>query len=400
MINEARIINNVSAFKDFLSTNGYSKHVIPMYTRKVKAFLNVCSLPNMDHEELKSYVSEYLETIPLTSQRAMIQAALHSYYDFISGNRYLRRLNAKDFVVNRSIEAEIEEFRKYLYEVAGLNSNTITSQCNTVRTFLYSSFSGKDFSPAELTADHVRIYLSQTLQHVSASSKKTMIGRIRSYVRFLQFRDGFQSEEVMKLPMTTPVWKRAGLAKYLTATELDRLFSTYDQTSPTGIRNYAIARCLKDLGLRCSEVAGLTLDDFNWVQGSVSIKNTKTHSERTLPLHKTTGKALEAYLLHSRPITQERILFVRFKNELGRPMGTSQVRRTVRYAAMKAGLENFTGTHMLRHTAAKEMINNDVDLKTIADILGHESIETTSIYTKINFTELQTVAGIWPEVRL
>ncbi len=79
-------------------------------------------------------------------------------------------------------------------------------------------------------------------------------------------------------------------------------------------------------------------------------------------------------------------------------MGTSQIRYTVRFAAIKAGLDHFTGSHMLRHSAAKEMINNGIDLKTIADILGHESIETTMIYTKLNLTQLQDVAGAWPEV--
>lgn len=81
-------------------------------------------------------------------------------------------------------------------------------------------------------------------------------------------------------------------------------------------------------------------------------------------------------------------------------MGCSQIRYTVRHAAVKVGLENFTGTHMLRHTAAKEMINNGIELKMIADILGHASIETTSIYLKINLTQLQEVAGTWPEVKL
>jgi len=157
---------------------------------------------------------------------------------------------------------------------------------------------------------------------------------------------------------------------------------------------------MKDLGLRCSEVANLTLDDFDWSQGIIIIRKTKTHSERSLPLHKTTGEAIQAYLMHSRPITMERILFVRFKNVKGFSMGTSQIRGTVRIAAVKAGLENFTGTHMLRYSAAKEMICNGVDLKTIADVLGHESIETTSIYTKLDFTQLKDVAGVWPEVRL
>jgi len=401
MSNDEKIVN-LSGFQDYLVKNGYSNNVIPRYVRKVKEFLksqDVCAIPTVEDETLRKHISDYLENTPLSLQKDTIQAALHMYYSFISGDRFFKRLYATDFEMDRSIEEEIARFQKYLNEVAKLSRNTVISQCNTVRGFLYSSFPKKEFSPEKITADHVRIYLTRTLRHVSAASKKTMIVRIRSYVRFLEFTDGFQSEEILKLPMTSPVWKRAGLAQYLTEAELDRLFSEYDLTNPTGIRNYAIARCLRDLGLRCSEVAELSLDDFDWLQGTVTIKKTKSHAQRVLPLHAMTGRAIEAYLLHARPATQERILFVRFKNEQGHPMGTSQVRNTVRNAAIRAGLEHFTGTHMLRHTAAKEMINSGIDLKIIADILGHESVETTSIYTKLNFTQLQDVAGTWPEVR-
>jgi site-specific recombinase XerD len=401
MRNEMQIVH-LSGFKEYLVRNGYSNNVIPRYIRKVKEFWessNVYVTPTIEVEALRKSISEYLANIPLCFQKDTIHAALHTYYHFITGNRFFRRLYATDFEMDISIETEIERFRTYLNEVAQLSNLTVTSQCNTVKVFLYSSFPEKDYSPQKMTADRVRIYLTQTLRHVSAASKKTLIVRIRSYVRFLAFTDGFQSGEILKLPMTTPVWKRAELAKYLTDEELDRLFSTYDQTHPTGVRNYAIARCLRDLGLRCSEVAGLSLDDFDWIQGTVTIKKTKSHSERILPLHVLTGRAIEAYVLHSRPATQERILFVRFKNKQGHPMGASQVRHTVRQAAIRAELAHFTGTHILRHTVAKELINQGIDLKTIADILGHESVETTCMYTKLNFTQLQDVAGTWPEVR-
>lgn len=398
MCNEMQIIN----FEKHLVKNGYSNLVVGQYLRKVKEFLKHKDTHSqrVDHEELKGIISKYLANTPLTTHKSTIQAALHAYYYFISGNQIFRRLNLSDFEVDRAIESEIDRYRRYLTEVARLSDNTIISQCSTVRLFLYSIFPEKNFLPQKLTIDHIQTYLTDTIYHISNASKKTMIGRIRSYVRFLEFKDGLNFERILKIPLTSPVWKRASVSKYLTETEIDDLLSSYNLSNTTGVRDYAIARCLKDLGLRCSEVARLSLDDFGWIKGTVTIRQTKSHSERSLPLHAVTGKAIEKYLLHSRPATQERILFVRFKKEPGQPMGTSQVRNTVRRAAIRAGLENFTGTHMLRHTAAKEMINNGVDLKMIADILGHESIETTSIYTKINFTELQDVAGIWPEVKI
>ena len=111
----------------------------------------------------------------------MIQSALYTYYYFYSGNRFFRRLYTTDFDVDLSIETEIDRFRNYLIEVCRLSENTIISQCKTVKTFLYSSFPEKDgFSPKKITTDHVRIYLCDTLQHISKASKKTMISRIRS----------------------------------------------------------------------------------------------------------------------------------------------------------------------------------------------------------------------------
>ncbi len=156
---------------------------------------DICLASLTDYEELKKVISEYLKNIPLSFQTDMIQAALHIYFYFLSGNRFFRRLYAKDFDLNMSIEAEVERFRKYLHEVAGLSENTVTSQCNTVKTFLYSSFPKENFVPKKMTADHVRIYLTHTLRHISGASKKTIIVRIRSYIRFLESTDGFQSEE-------------------------------------------------------------------------------------------------------------------------------------------------------------------------------------------------------------
>lgn len=393
--------NTLSSFKIYLIEKSYSKNIIPMYIRKVKQFLECkgSSILENDYEKLKETISEFILALPFSSQKYLTQAALHTYYYCISGKPYNKRLCSKDFSENLLIDSEIERFRKYLSNVARLSDNTITSQCNTVKFFLYYNFQNTGFSPQKITAENVRNYFTHGLNHVSAASKKSMIVRIRSYIKFLQATDGFQSEEILKLPMTSPVWKRASIPKYLTSSEIDRLFSTYDLTNPTGIRNYAILRCLKDLGLRCAEVATLSLDDFDWIQGSITIKKTKTHSERTLPLNAITGQAIEAYLLNSRPRTLVRTLFIRFKNIQGEAMGTSQIRNTVRAAGYRAGLENFIGTHMLRHSAAKEMINKGIDLKTIADVLGHESVETTSIYTKLHFTQLQDVAGTWPGVR-
>lgn len=393
--------NKLEGFNSFLIKRSYSQLVIKQYLRALKQFLNYCDLNSVrwtDNDHLKVVIAEYLNTLPLTITKTQIQAALHAYYYHLSGTLYFKKIYLSDFRQDTIIEKEIERFKNYLLNIAKLSENTRITHCNTVRLFLYCSFSNKHehFSPKNINREHVKIYFDEHLNHVKTSTKKTIIVRIRSYLKFLEYSDNLNFDEILKLPMTPPVWKKASIPKYLTETEMAALLATYNQSKPVGIRDYAIICCLKDLGLRCSEVARLTLDDFNWVQGTITIQQTKTYTKRTLPLHIETGQAIEKYLVNSRPLVKERTLFLRFKNEIGQPMGTSQIRGTVRRAAVKAGFKHFKGTHMLRHTAAKDMLNNNVNLKTIADILGHNSIETTSIYTKVNFSELQNVAGLWP----
>ncbi len=391
---------DLEAFEAYLIQAGYSKCTILVYLRKVKVFLthvDMNRVEDMDCSRLKAVIENYDGQLTLTSQTQMIKAALHTYYVFCCGQMFHKRLSMKDFGFTPAIDHEIGRFRKYLHEVAGLRCNTIISRCNTVSIFLCYCFEDREFSPDKLSINQIQAYLVKGLSHVSASSKRTMLTRIRSYLRFLEFEYGFHMDQVLRLPMTAPVWKQAGLPKYLSEDELDQLFAIYNPNKPNGIRDYAIARCLKDLGLRCCEVAGLSLDDFDWIQGTLTIRNTKNHADRMLTLKEITGNSISEYLLHSRPLTSERTLFVRSGKNRGNPMGTAQVRRTVRYAAMKADLGKFTGTHMLRYTSVKEMLDNGTDFKIIADVLGHECLETTKIYAKLDLNHLREVAGTWPE---
>lgn len=185
----------------------------------------------------------------MTSQKKLTQAALHAFYYFISGNSVVKKLKLSDFTFNPSIENETDRFRDHLKNVAKLSNNTITSQCCTLRLFLYSTFNEKEFSPKDLNMNHVRLYLTNTIQHVSNASKKTMITRIRNYLRFLNFEDSTDFDIALNFPMTPPVWKQATLPKHLTSSEIATLLSSYNQSDSIGIRNYAIAHCLSDLGV-------------------------------------------------------------------------------------------------------------------------------------------------------
>ena len=191
-------------------------------------------------------------------------------------------------------------------------------------------------------------------------------------------------------------WRLARLPQYLSATEIERLLSAFDRSSATGKRDYAITRCLLDLGLRRIEVAHLRLDDVDWRAGILSIHG-KGKRIDVLPLPEATGSAIAKYLQDGRPQTTRRELFVRHRPPANAPANLDIVRNAVRYAAARCGLERrIRGTHIFRHTVAGRLVQGGARFKEIADLLRHRSLDTTTIYAKVDLQALARVALPWP----
>ena len=392
------ITQHLKDFKEFLSEKEYSKGTAGGYAVYVSHFQKwQDSKMLQSNPEIAKDMQEYLATQSVNTSRVKsIRAALYQFYRFNTGNIYKCVTLIDD--ANPMVDSEMKNFEKYLHDVAAIKRDTIADQCSYVKRFLLYSFKESDFNPKLLTNQNVRKFLTTELVGLSPSSKKTIVTKIRRYFKYLMFNGIKIDESILKLPLTMPVWSKSSVPKYLEPEEIKLLYSAYDANTKYGIRDFAIAVCFIEMGLRCSEVANLSLDDIDWSIGTINIKNTKSHNDRILPLAKIVGAAVVEYLTKFRIITSERKLFLRFKHMSGQAMGCGQIRATIRRAAERAKLKNFTGTHMLRHTKAKEMISNGASLKMIADVLGHESIDTSSVYVKVNFDELVKVAVSWPEV--
>lgn len=159
-----------------------------------------------------------------------------------------------------------------------------------------------------------------------------------------------------------------------------------------------MAVCQLELGLRACEVARLKLDDLDWAGGVLHIRHTKSRRERDLPLTTIVGRALSVYLRKGRPRSTAREVFVRHSLPIGRALKSETVRSAMREAYSRAGMERlWAGTHVLRRTFATRLHQRGVGLKSIADLLGHQSPDTTTAYTRINLQQLRQVSLPWPK---
>jgi integrase/recombinase XerD len=297
-----------------------------------------------------------------------------------------------------SHELAVAAFERYLIDVCGTSPATRRYYVREARALLAMKFGDGDAVVTALRPQDMRVFVEQRARSLSPRSTNVVATAVRSLIRYLRFR-GIASDAWLAAVPRAASWRLAHLPRALTDDEVDAFVRSFDRKNARGCRDYAMALCFLQLGLRASEVAALTIDDVNWRERILAISPGKTRRGSTLPLPNSVARALADYLRRGRPKTSERALFVRHRPPRGRPVDPSSVRCAVRQAYARAEMDpRLTGTHVLRHTAATRMLRAGVSMKEIADVLGHRSIDTSAIYAKVELDTLAAVALPWIEV--
>jgi integrase len=192
---------------------------------------------------------------------------------------------------------------------------------------------------------------------------------------------------------TVRQWKHAPLPRGLTDHDVARVLETL---TVDHARDRAIVLLLARLGLRAGEVAALRVPDIDWHHGRLRVPPGKTGRARSLPLSMEVGDALVA-ALRSRPAqAPPDVCFVRARPPY-RPVTGALVTAIAQRALRRAGLVvSRPGAHVFRHTLATQLVQHGLPMKVVADVLGHATLETTTIYAKLDAITLAGVALPWP----
>jgi site-specific recombinase XerD len=197
--------------------------------------------------------------------------------------------------------------------------------------------------------------------------------------------------------LTPRQWTHDTIPPRLTAEEVERALALYTGEAPRDLRNRAILTLLARLGVRAHEVVRLCLEDINWHEGRIVIRSGKTRHDRVLPLSHDVGRAVADYLRWGRPTTSSRVIFLHCRAPFRPFADAAAISRIAARALVRTGVTGHTrlGAHMFRHTAASRMVNRGASFKDIADVLGHQSLQTTGIYAKLDLATLAEVALPW-----
>lgn len=290
-------------------------------------------------------------------------------------------------------EEELNQYITYMRHEKGLAEITITTRVYSLQNFLQEIWntckSLIDLTP--LIIDNVLIK-KHDINNCSRRTVQEYASTIRSFIKYkeTQNRCSLGLSATIQSPR---VYKYASLPSSPCWEDVKILLKNTEGNDPTDIRDHAILMLLSVYGLRCSEVKNLRLEDIDWENELLHLKRAKTYRSQTFPLVQSVGNAILRYIKEVRQNQCHiRSVFLCMYSPY-RSITNGAVYRLVRKQIKPLGLAiQHYGPHALRHACASRLINEGVLLKEISDQLGHQNLESTRIYLKVDLTSLQKIA--------
>lgn len=278
----------------------------------------------------------------------------------------------------------IENYKSFLILERSLSPNSVDAYLNDINklaSFCVESY-GVD-APEKATKEQLAEFISfLTGNGITERTQARTISSIRSFFKYLAF-DGVIDNNPAKMLEAPKIGRK--LPNILTAEEVDAIENAVEMYKPEGQRNRAMIEMLYSCGLRVSELIDLKLSNINFRTSIVKIEG-KGNKERMIPLSKSAKNELKNYFKVYRdyldiPAENEDVVFL---NKLGRPLSRVMVFNIIKHLAERAGIKKKISPHTFRHSFASALVQGGADLRAVQDMLGHESILTTEIYTHLD----------------
>ena len=280
-----------------------------------------------------------------------------------------------------------DRFISYLQDVRGLSPQTVRAYRADLASF--ASWTEREgVLPATISHRELRSYLADLNR--ARYSEKTVnrhLSAIRALYRWLVHESLVTQDSAAAI--ASPKIART-LPKTMADGDVADILSAIDDTDEVGLRDAAILELLYASGARIAEIAGLSIEDIDFAEAQVRLFG-KGSKERIVPLYPQVLDRLRTYLQRSRPRLAKPAKPTRtlFLSTRGNPMSTDALRTVFEKRVRAAGKDAQLTPHAMRHTFATELLGGGADLRTVQELLGHESLSTTQIYTHVSIDRLK-----------
>ncbi len=290
---------------------------------------------------------------------------------------------------DKAWNAAIKEFTFYLRIERSLSKNSIENYERDIRklaAFITSEYAGTP--PEKVTATQISAFIGHIHKSgLAVTSQNRILSGIKGFYKYLLLEDRIDNSPARLIETARPGRK---LPDVLSNDEIEQMLKAIDRSKPEGERNRAILEVLYGCGLRVSELVSLKISDLHPDRGFIRVIG-KGDKQRLVPIGSKAIRQLRIYLDEIRPhidVKKGHEDFV-FLNNRGRQLTREMIFTIVKNLAEKAGIRKKVSPHTLRHSFATELVQRGADLRAVQEMLGHESITTTEIYTHLNTSDLR-----------
>ena len=281
-----------------------------------------------------------------------------------------------------SWENSIKEFKYYLKVERSLADNSVNAYIRDIRKL--ADFSSKiKVNELNITVDEIREFIADlNSKNMSARSQARIISGVKSFFKYLIIEDYITNDPTMLIENPKIGLK---LPDVLSVDEIELIISSIDLSSKQGERNRAILETLYSCGLRVTELINLKISNINFKEGYIKVIG-KGDKERLTPIGSNALKYILIYVnevrIHQK-ISKNQEDFV-FLNNRGSKLSRVMIFTLIKRIVDKVGIKKKVSPHTFRHSFATHLIEGGADLRAVQEMLGHESITTTEIYTHLD----------------
>ncbi len=291
----------------------------------------------------------------------------------------------------------LSEYVDFLYNHRGVSKKTISRRRKDVISFLkFLRLQNAPEDIGKISVTQVYDYVIKTARLMNRPSRKPLVAAIRSFLKFAHLKGYVQRDLTEAVPViSTP--KLGSIPRGISWESVEKLLAIPNRETHSGRRTYAVLQLLATYGVRIGQAIKLRLQDINWREGSIYFQPCKWGKPLYFPLYPEVADALLSYIKETRGKVCCPEVFLTMCGEPRSLARGGSLYHSMKTCFRRAGIPH-RGAHAIRHAFATRLMEHDTPIKTISDLLGHKSIGTTFIYTKVDLKHLRLVAYEWPEV--
>jgi integrase/recombinase XerD len=347
------------------------------------------SLPGPRSESVRHYLDERVAGRSASRSR-VLRASVRIFLEADEQGAFRRRVGAQPSIP-MWFSPILTLYLQFAREHRGVAQKTVRKYVQKLSTFAHYLEGAGVTELGRITPEQIRDF-HERVGH--GGPRRSYGSTLRVFFRWTAVQGWLPSSLCDAVPRPRR-YRHVNLPDILSEADVDRILGAVDKSTALGRRDYAILLLAARYGLRPSDIRQLTLDDIDWRGARIDLRQVKTGRPLALPLLPEVSEALCAYLRDGRPATADRTIFVRHCAPFEPFSPENNLFANMRAALSRAGLAKRPGRrgiYLFRHTLATRLLSSGHPLKTIADVLGHASTDTTYGYTRVDLVALRAVA--------